>query len=185
MPDWLDEMRRDLDAELGRAPKVATLATVAGPADGPTAEARSVVIRAFGDDGSLTFTSHAASGKNAELAGNGSAALVFWLPQRRRQYRLTGTASILASDDPARPRQWRAASDAARAMFLWPTPGEPRDDAAEFPGAVSADAPVPDAFTVIVLSPLRVERLDLTQQPHLRERWVRAAAAWSRQGINP
>jgi pyridoxamine 5'-phosphate oxidase len=185
MPDWLDEMRRDLDAELGRAPKVATRATIAGPATAPTVEARSVAIRALGDDGSLTFTSDGRSGKNAELAGNASAALVFWLPQRKRQYRLTGTAAVLQSEDPARQRQWRAASDAGRAMFLWPPPGQLRDDAAPVPSAVSADAPVPDAFTVVVMTPARVERLDLSQTPHLRERWSTSAGGWARQVVNP
>ena len=180
MIGWLDPLRTDLDEELGRAPRVATLATVGRDA---TAEARSVVVRGIGDDGTLTFTSDARSDKNGQLHANPSATLVFWLAKAKRQYRLAGTVAALAADDPRRADQWRSGNDGARALFLWPPPGRPREDAAAFPPAVPAGAAVPDSFQVLVLTPKRVERLDLTRVPHLRERWD--AGAWARQVVNP
>ena len=186
MIDWLDALRTDLDAELGHAPRVAALATVAGTGDAPTAEARSVVVRDLGDDGSLTFTSDARSDKNAQLRANPSATLLFWLAKANRQYRLAGTVAILSLDDPRRQRQWARMSGGARALFLWPPPGEPRTDGAAFPPKVPAETPVPPSFEVLVLTPARVETLDLGQTPHLRQRWTPAGGlGWARVVVNP
>ena len=182
MPDWLDALRHDLDAELdAHAPRVATLATVGR---GGTAEARSVAVRSF-DGGALAFTSDRRSEKNAELADNASATLVFWLAQARRQYRVAGRVAILPADDARTAEQWRAASDGGRSLFLWPHPGEPRDAAGAFPAAVSADVPVPASFSVLVLTPARVEVLDLRQTPHLRTRWTQDAGGWAAEVVNP
>jgi PPOX class probable FMN-dependent enzyme len=181
MIDWLTPLRTDLDAELGRAPKVATLATVRGT----HAEARSVVVRHIADDGSLAFTSDARSDKNAELRANPSATLLFWLPKTRRQYRLAGTVAILAPADPRRAPQWQRMTDGARALFLWPPPGQPRDDTAPFPPAVPATEPVPPTFDVLVLTPMRVETLDLNPTPHLRCRWTPGDAGWTAATLNP
>ena len=182
MAGWLDEMRRDLD-ELGHAPKVASLATV-GP--GATAECRSVVVRHIADDASLAFTSDGRSDKDAQVRANPSATLLFWLEKAKRQYRLAGTVAVLAADDPRRAEQWRRASDGARSLFLWPPPGRPRDpDPAAFPPTVSADVPVPANFEVLVLTPTRVETLDLGQTPHLRRRWSVVAGVWAAETVNP
>ena len=168
MTPWIADLRADLDKDLGHKPKVAALATVG--TDG-SAQARNVVIRKLDDDGSLTFTSDHRSEKNGELAANTSATVLFWLPTLRRQYRIAGVVAVLSPDDPRTVEQWRGAGDGARALFYWPPPGQPRDAAGAFPAAVSAGAAMPDSFTTLVLSPARVERLDLTHTPHLRERW--------------
>ena len=181
MIEWLDALRTDLDAELGRAPKVATLATV----DGTSAEARSVVVRALGDDGTLTFTSDRRSDKNAQLRANPSATLLFWLPKAKRQHRLAGTVAILEPGDPRRAEQWRALTDGARALFLWPEPGKPRGASVDFPPGVPVDAAVPASFEVLVLSPSRVESLDLTQTPHVRRRWTVRNGRWAAALLNP
>ncbi len=181
MLDWLDALRTDLDRELGHAPRVATLATV----DGQSAEARSVVVRGLADDGSLTFTSDARSDKNAQLRANPSATLLFWLAQCKRQYRLAGAAAVLPADDARRAAQWADLSDGARALFLWPPAGRPRVDGESFPPKVAADALVPPSFEVLVLTPTRVETLDLAQVPHLRRRWLRQPDGWTVTTVNP
>jgi pyridoxamine 5'-phosphate oxidase len=179
MPDWLDALRSDLERTPG--PRVATLATV----DGTSAEARSVVVRHIGDDGSLTFTSDARSDKNRQLRANPSATLLFWLPMTKRQYRLAGHVAIAPPDDPRRAAQWARMNDGARSLFLWPPPGDPRDADAGFPSAVPAETPVPASFELLVFTPVRVELLDLTGSPHLRKRWLPSADGWSGQTINP
>ena len=179
MPDWLDSLRSDLDRAPG--PRVATLATV----DGTTAEARSVVVRHIADDGSLAFTSDGRSDKNRQLRANPSATLVFWLPLAKRQFRLAGHVTIVPPDDPRRPTQWARMTDGARSMFLWPPPGDPRDDAIDFASAVPAETPVPPSFEVLVFTPARVELLDLTSTPHRRTRWLPSSEGWAGQTINP
>ena len=178
--DWIADLRADLDKDLGHKPRVATLATVG--VDG-SAQARSVVVRRIDDtSGAMTFTTDWRAGKAAEVIANPSATLLFWLPTLRRQYRVAGLIAVLSADDLTVAEQWRAASDNARAMFAWPPPGQPRAADAAFAAAVPADAPVPDTFAVMVLSVATVERLDLTQSPHLRQRW---AGGDDPQTVNP
>ncbi len=181
MIEWLDALRSDLDAELGRAPKVATLATV----DNTLAEARSVVVRGMSDGGAMTFTSDGRSEKNRQLRANPSATLLFWLAKAKRQYRLAGTVAILGADDPRRREQWEQLGDRARALFLWPAPGGARHEGDVFLPAVPADATVPATFETLVLTPTRVERLDLNPTPHLRERWMGSTDGWSVVALNP
>ena len=178
-PAWTLELRTALRDQGG--PPLATLATVAGT----SAEARTVVVREVGDDGSLTFTSDARSDKNTQLRANPSATLLFWLPTPKRQFRLAGTVDILPPADPRRQHQWERLNDGARALFLWPPPGEPREDKAPFPPKASTETPVPASFEVLVLSPARVEVLDLGQLPHLRQRWTARLGEWVPLTVNP
>ena len=178
--DWLTALRSDLDADHGG--RIATLATV----DGIRPQARSVVVRGLGDDGSITITSDGRSAKNAQLRANPAATVLFWMAKVKRQYRLPGAVAILATADPRRAAQWAAMGDAARALFAWPSPGQPRDDAAPFPPAVPATAPMPASFEVLVLTPAEVETLDLGQTPHLRRRWTPAGGfTWDCVTLNP
>lgn len=176
----MDALRTDLDRDHGG--RVATLATV----EGTTPDARSVVVRGLGDDRTVTFTSDGRSGKNAQLRANPAATILFWVSKVKRQYRLGGTVAILPTTDPRRQQQWSALGDAARALFAWPPPGQPRDDAARFPPTVPATDPMPASFEVLVLTPARVETLDLGQTPHLRQRWSRTGGfGWSCVTVNP
>ncbi len=179
MPDWMTALRADLDQDHGG--RVATLATV----HGTTPHARSVVVRGLGDDGTVTFTSDARSEKNAQLRANPAATVLFWVAKAKRQYRLAGTVAILAADDVRRQPQWDKLGDAARALFLWPPPGEPRA-AGPFPPAVPAAEPMPASFEVLILTPAHAETLDLGQTPHLRQRWTPAGGfGWECVTLNP
>ena len=183
---WIADLRAALDDQGG--PPTATLATVGdGPVgEGPVAEARTVVVRDLADDGGLTFTSDARSDKNAQLRANPSATLLFWLAKPKRQFRLLGTVAVLTADDPQRQLQWAKLNDGARALFLWPPPGQPRDpNPAAFPPAVPADVAMPPSFEVLVLTPARAELLDLSQVPHFRQRWSGASGGWMGQTLNP
>jgi pyridoxamine 5'-phosphate oxidase len=135
--------------------------------------------------GAATIATDARSDKAAHLRSNPCAELSFWLPGLRVQYRLRGAIDVNEADEAARRDLWASLSDAARALFAWPSPGQPRIDAPDaYPGGLPASAPIPDAFLPLILRPDRVERLDLRPHPHQRTRW-RLATGWVPEELNP
>jgi pyridoxamine 5'-phosphate oxidase len=179
--EWVDSLRSALEREFADRPRVVTLATVGR--DG-AARARSVVVRRIKDDGVHLFVSDARSEKNKELRIRMEAEVVYWLASQRVQFRLRGPAvpkrSIGARD------VWKELSDATRATFFWPAPGEPRVDAAEeFPAGVGRDVEPPESYELIRFMPMEVERLNLNPHPHDRRRWVMTEQGWQEAWLNP
>ena len=180
MTDPLVDLAAALDDEHGPRPRVAALATV-DAAGRP--RVRSVVCRRVATGG-IWVASDARSAKNAEVGANPAVELAFWLPGRREQFRVAGTARIL--DGEPRIIAWEGLSDAARALFSWPAPGTPRVEAVDaFPAAVPAGGPIPGAFEVLVITPDAVEYLDLKPHPHHRRRFRRVGADWTAEELNP
>jgi pyridoxamine 5'-phosphate oxidase len=168
MSAWIDELRIALDDEYADRPVVGVLATV-------------------DRDGAVWVGTDQRSFKNGQVRHTPFAELVFWLPSRREQFRLSGSVDVLCStdDDPRRLALWRSLSDATRAMFFWPPPGRPLDaDPDAFPDSMPADVEPPDDFELLVLEPDRVDHLDLKPSPHRRRRW-HAAGDWEEQVLNP
>jgi pyridoxamine 5'-phosphate oxidase len=181
MPDtWVTSLKSAADA--GKGPLVATLATVSEAA---TPEARSVVVRHVGDDGTLTFTSDARSTKDGQMLARPRVVLVFWLPESRLQFRVAGSARLRSADSVERLEAWKKMSDSARAVFAWPPPGLRRGEDGAFPARIGADAAPLGSFDVWVVSPDSVDALDLRQHPHLRQRWNVADGHWSAETVNP
>jgi PPOX class probable FMN-dependent enzyme len=179
LTDWLESMRAALDREFAERPRIATLATVAH--DG-SPRARSVVHRGIDGQGTHLFVSDARSEKNQQLRARQEAEVVYWLPTQRLQFRLRGAATPTAA--PAR-EMWAQLSDATRATFFWPPPGNVRvEGMGEFPQSVPATIEPPPSFEVIVFMPMEVERLDLNPHPHDRRRW-QLAHDWQEQHLNP
>lgn len=181
MIEWVEELRAGFTAEFGTGPKVITLATVV--AGFP--RVRTIVCRQVTDDGVLVVASDARSEKNAQLRQTPTAEACVWLATLRRQFRLRGRASVISATGPAewhtsagaqrvvalREVLWAELSEAARAMFFWPNPGERRDpDASHFPPSVRTGLP-PDTFELVTLFPDYVETLDLRTHPHRRRGW--------------
>ena len=107
---------------------------------------------------------------------------MYWLVSQRLQYRLRGPAIPTKTLDK---QLWPGLSDATRATFFWPPPGNVRvEGMGEFPREVMADVKPPASFETIVFLPLEVERLDLTAHPHDRRRWA-MAHDWQEQWLNP
>lgn len=170
---WIDILRAALDDEFGdEKPHVCTFATI--DADGDPA-ARIVICRRIDETGRLYFVSDARSAKNAQLRHHPAAAVVFWLPNRREQFRLRGhSIQILdvLNNPRMRQRMWENLTPASRALFAWPPPGGDRvDDEAAFPRELAADVAMPPTFEVIIFAPAEVELLDLKPHPHERVRW--------------
>jgi pyridoxamine 5'-phosphate oxidase len=186
MSEWVGELTRALGDEYGAdRPRVCTLATV-DKAGLP--RARSVVCRRVAPDGSIWIASDARSEKNEQLKANPQAEVVFWLPARKEQFRVQGSVKVLSEPgrDPARATLWGEMSDAARALFFWPTPGAKKLDVPEsFPKSVDAETPPPANFEVLVLRPRRVEHLQLKPHPHRRRRWMLAGNWQAASEVNP
>ena len=176
---WADELRRLAEDHDG--PPLATLATLA--ADG-SPRGRTMVVRGVEDDGGFLTTSHDASAKDGELRRDPRAAGVLWFEGERTQFRLRGRIEFV-DDAGRRGEVWRGMSDTARALFVWPTPGEPRADDAAFVDKVPADADVPAAFAVLRLVPDGCERLVLSGVPHRRTVWTRDGDGWRGEEVNP
>ena len=185
MSDWIGELQSALAGEFGDKPVVATLATV-DKTGAP--RARTVVCRRVSADGAIYVASDARSEKNDQLKANPQSEISFWLPTAREQYRVAGAAKVTgpAVQDPARREIWRAMSDAARALFAWPTPGARRIDPPEaFAKAIGAEVEPPPHFEVIVVRPRRVEHLQLREHPHRRRRWMLAGKWSAASEVNP
>jgi pyridoxamine 5'-phosphate oxidase len=175
--NWLTEFRAVLQRQ-PPGPLIMTLATV----DAGTPRARSIICREIGDDGRLWFTTDARSQKVREIRAASIAEAVYWSAATRDQFRFLGPVAIETQNAD---RHWRALTDATRATFLWPSPGEERDpNLAHFPTTASADSPIPPNFALLILTPTEVEHLSLVPHPHRRRRWS-AREAWSAIELNP
>jgi pyridoxamine 5'-phosphate oxidase len=172
--EWLESLRELLRKEYGDRPPTVSLATIG--LDG-SPRARTVVLRDIEGEGLHIFVSDARSEKNQELRKRPEAELVHWLPGQRVQFRVMGTAVVIRAGAQfhERLRVWRDLSDATRAMFFWPAPGERRVEGWEdFRDSVGADVDPPESFELITFLPMSVDRLDLNPHPHERRRWLRA-----------
>jgi PPOX class probable FMN-dependent enzyme len=179
-PDWLNLLREALAREFPSGPVTATLAT----AKGGMAFARTVVVRRVDDAGHVWFTTDARSEKYEQLADTPAAELVFWLGGQRRQFRVRGPVRTVGGDDPAGARTWREMSDAARALFFWPDPGERRSPGAAFVDAVGKETAPPEQYAAVAVLPNVVEELDVGSHPHRRRRWCEARG-WVGEELNP
>lgn len=177
MNEWLVILRESVAGEWENPPIIAALATVDSTGQ---AHVRHVVCRRIDDEGNITITSDTRSSKNQHIRDNPRVELSLWLPQKRQQFRIAGTISI----EPQVERIWRDLSDATRATFFWPTPGEPRLDDHHFPAAVPGTVAAPPNFEVLMLAPLHVEHLDISLHPHRRRRWLRSTR-WMMEELNP
>jgi len=180
---WLPILRSALDAEYADRPRIATLATIDFNRQ---PRARTVIVRRIDDNGALWIASDGHSEKNAHLRHMSDAELVLYLPTPREQFRIVGRCKLIGrgDDEPFRQQFWQALSDAARAMFFWPTIGQPATENQTVPTAVPATTPMPDNFELIALRPEQVEHLISTGVPHRRTRW-RAHTNWQPESINP
>lgn len=181
MSSWIEELGVLLEAEFHGRHSLATLATVDAAGE---PRARTVIVRQLDERaGSLWITTDGRSQKVAQLARQPIAELVVWTPHERQQFRLHGPIRLVRSG-PERVEIWQSMSDAARATFAWPNPGQPRRPGEVFLSGVPATAEPPADFTLLVLEPTEVETLELNEHPHARRRW-RKQGDWHVERLNP
>jgi pyridoxamine 5'-phosphate oxidase len=160
LPPWRPLLRGARERE-GRAPQARwlQLASVAG--DG-SPRVRTLVFRGWAGATALDLLSDGRSAKAAELAAQPAVEL----EQRERQ------------------RHWQELSPAGRAVWGWPSPGEPRDQEAAFPAEIADGSPLPAHLLLLRIHLQQVELLELQAHPHRRRRW-RAETAWCEEDLNP
>ncbi|AMV39301.1 Npun_F5749 family FMN-dependent PPOX-type flavoprotein [Planctomyces sp. SH-PL62] len=154
---------------------------------------RTVVFRGFLDDAHrLVFTTDVRSAKRAEIAGNPHAAVCWYFPETREQFRIAGVASLVdattsdANLREARDDLWAAQSEATRLSFTWPSPGEPRDRGRAFPSSPPDPALPVESFGLLILTATEVDHLELLPTPHHRWQFeVDDRGRWSGREVNP
>lgn len=182
MKEWLNRLNEALKREYVDRPVVMTLATVSRSG---APRARSVICRKIDEHGTIWLVSDSRSKKNSQIRRHRRVELVIWLPSARTQFRIRGKARVVKAAKPAAQALWRSLSDAARALFLWPEPGQRRiEPDTAFPASVSARQMPPETFQAIAIFPRWVEELDLRTHPHQRKRW-RGKRDWALEIVNP
>ncbi len=184
LPPWRALLRGARERE-GRAPQARWLQLASVAADG-SPRVRTLVFRGWAGPAQLDLLSDARSAKPAELRRQPALELCWLLPRARCQFRLRGQWQALPSEQEQRERQrhWQALTPSGRAVWGWPSPGEPLDAAADFPAALPESTPLPDHFLLLRIAIAQVELLELTHHPHRRRRW-QCATGWREEPLNP
>lgn len=182
---WRPALARALHRNRARADcrylQLATVNTEGKPSN------RTVVFRGF-VEAALQMVTDGRSEKIQQIQMNPWAEACWYFTVTREQFRLAGQLTLIGPhNDPGDCRQkaWQAMSDKARQQFYWPQPGQNRSNANAFePTTVSMEHPT-DSFSVLLLTPERVDYLALSGHPHDRHIYERWAGEWKVQAVNP
>lgn len=184
LPPWRPLLKAAQRKE-GRSPmsRWLQLATVAS--DG-SPRVRTLVFRGWRDGSSLELFTDARSSKLEDLAAEPRAELCWLLPKARCQFRLQGVALRLEPETQRTREQqhWTQLRPEGRALWGWPSPGQPLEETAHFPSSIPDGTPTPDSFVLLTLEIHQVELLELTSSPHRRRRWI-ADNGWQVTDLNP
>ena len=184
LPPWRPLLRGARERE-GRAPQARWLQLASVAADG-TPRVRTLVFRGWGGPASLDLLSDGRSAKAAELAQQPAVELCWLLPRARCQFRLRGQCQSLPPEleRQERQRHWQALTPGGRALWGWPSPGQPLQPEAPFPAELPDQAPLPEHLLLLRIALAQVEQLELLGHPHRRRRW-RRETGWSEERLNP
>ena len=184
LPPWRALLRGARERE-GRAPQARWLQLASLAADG-TPRVRTLVFRGWAGAAALDLLSDARSAKSAELALQPAVELCWLFPKARAQFRLRGRLQELPAELEIqhRERHWQALTPGGRAVWGWPSPGQPLDREAAFPKELPDDAPLPEHFLLLRIALDQVELLELKGHPHARRRW-RLEMGWAEERLNP
>ena len=182
LPPALRPVWDALDAATTRrtAYTLAGLATASG--DGAP-QVRSVILRSWdGVRGVLGFATDERSAKVRELRADPRVALVLWDDESQVQVRLAGRAAVVA--DPAeRRRRWAGLGPGTRRGYATTTaPGAAVDGPV---GRDDDEAAWFGRFAWVEVVVDRVDRLDLSADPHDRLVADRGAGGWRARRVAP
>ncbi|MEB3334352.1 MAG: pyridoxamine 5'-phosphate oxidase [Cyanobacteriota bacterium] len=171
LPPWRALLRGAREREGKRAPQARWLQLATVATDG-TPRVRTLVFRGWAGPSELELLTDGRSAKTGELA--------------RCQFRLRGRVMVLppAEADRHREGHWRTLTPTGRALWGWPTPGEPHVAGADFPRSLPDGCPMPDHFLLLRVALRQVELLELLDHPHRRCRW-REETGWREEALNP
>jgi pyridoxamine 5'-phosphate oxidase len=167
--------------------QLATVDSLGRPAN------RSVVFRGFIEGrNDLKIITDTRSQKYEHIQQNPWAAICWYFPKTREQFRLSGTLRYIdrrttcAVDGQVYHHTWEALTDSARQQFYWPPPGEPRcQESIDFPAIDTLDCPA-DYYALLILMPESVDHLVLQGCPHQRHQYLcNTAGDWQKTWIMP
>ncbi len=184
LPPWRLLLRGALERQ-GRSPQARWLQLASLAADG-TPRVRTLVFRCWSGGAALDLLTDRRSAKSGELTGEAALELCWVLPKARCQFRLRGHRLPLAGEEErlTLDRHWLALTPRGRALWGWPSPGEPLQKEAPFPRELDDSAPRPEHFELLRVELQQVELLELQGHPHRRRRW-QAASDWQEVWLNP
>ena len=167
MKQWLDVFNASFELEKG--PPLGAFATI-DEAGRPRVR---YVVCHVEPDGRIWFGTNARSNKNRHVARNPQAELVFWAAASGRQFRVEGAAAPIR-DPSMLLKIWQSMTDQVRAFYFGrDSRSEVHGDSPAVPAAVPASTPPAPDFEPLVVTPTRVEMLDVSVTPHLRRVWSR------------
>ncbi|MCP9841813.1 pyridoxamine 5'-phosphate oxidase family protein [Synechococcus sp. J7-Johnson] len=184
LPPWRPLLRGARERE-GRSPAARWLQLATVAPDG-TPRVRTLVFRGWADGAALDLLTDGRSAKPAELRQQPVVELCWLLPKARCQFRLRGELLTLPTEVEweERIRHWQGLTPAGRALWGWPEPGAPLDDAAAFPAELKDGTLMPEHFQLLRIDLAQVELLELRDHPHQRRRWTREGG-WMEERLNP
>ncbi|WP_099237607.1 Npun_F5749 family FMN-dependent PPOX-type flavoprotein [Synechococcus sp. BDU 130192] len=155
---------------------------------------RTVVFRGFLEGSNdLKIITDQRSEKISHLATCPDAEIAWYFTKTREQFRFSGQIKLVTAASSssrlnrARQQTWQALSDAARAQFLWPQPGDRRsENLADFqPTAVNDQEPVSN-FVLLLFQVTKVDHLELRGNPQNRFLYdLTADGTWQQKTVNP
>lgn len=161
-----------------------TLGALATVAPGGSPCVRSVILRDWDPDrGVLGFATDERSAKVRDLLADPRVALVLWDDGAQVQVRLEGRATVVA--DPAeRRRRWEGLGERTRRGYATvPAPGDPVDG--DRTGLDDDEAAWFGRFAWVEVAVDRVDRLDLSAEPHDRVLADRGPGGWRARRVAP
>lgn len=155
---------------------------------------RTVVFRGFDNDqdNSLKIITDARSSKIKDIEYQSQAEICWYFTKTREQFRLAGSLLLVTVTEEehhlqqARQKTWQQISDSARSQFAWPDPAQAVADQSAFEVAPpDADCPL-DNFCLLLLSPHKVDHLQLRGNPQQRCLYqLQENQTWTTQLVNP
>ncbi|MEL6221744.1 MAG: Npun_F5749 family FMN-dependent PPOX-type flavoprotein [Cyanobacteria bacterium J06627_8] len=153
---------------------------------------RTVVFRGFSDGGDIQVVTDQRSEKIAQIHHQHWGEICWYFSKTREQFRITGQITLITEGSTSRDELesrkqiWHNLSDNARTQFAWPFPGHRRSVSDEFEVELpSPDEPLPQ-FSVLLLSPNRVDHLELRGEPQNRHIYeLIDVNQWKTQVVNP
>ncbi|MDX1976267.1 MAG: pyridoxamine 5'-phosphate oxidase family protein [Pseudanabaenaceae cyanobacterium bins.68] len=158
---------------------------------------RTIVFRGFVDhlpnsSNLLKFISDRRAAKISHIQHQPWVEACWYFPKTREQFRISGKMLLVEAEhpnwSPMRQTTWQELSDQSRTQFSWSDPGQPLAQAPEH------NQPPPSQahpnFTLLLLDPWLVDRLELRHYPHHRSRYQKSGeqpqpSLWHHHYLNP
>lgn len=185
MPAW----RRSIETSIAGAsqPNTVKFVQLASVDARLGAQVRTVVFRGFDPSSTYQYqrlwvASDANSAKISQFSEDDRTQLVWYFPDTREQFRLSGQVTVVDAESPeqrARHTLWAWLSPSARESFFTTAMGLALDNAAHM---AAQEAP-PANFVTLSLLVNGAEHLHIASQPHRRTRYFWQENTWLDEAI--